>query len=96
MIKLPENISTLKTSKDKQFKGYWSQSNLAQQYIKSLYPQAEVTSKSQDKITGEMEITVTRKDAKSEKIHSKLGGDGPFGAFSAEKAMKKLVNFIEN
>ncbi|CAD8095034.1 unnamed protein product [Paramecium sonneborni] len=43
-----------------------------------------------------MEITITRKDGKSEKIHSKLGGDGPFGAFSAEKAMKKLVNFIEN
>lgn len=42
-----------------------------------------------------MEITVTRKDGKSEKVHSKLGGDGPFGAQSAEKALKKLVAFVE-
>lgn len=61
-----------------------------------LYPNAEVTGAASKGVTGEMEITVTKKDGSSQKVHSKLGGDGPFNQASAEGALMKLIQFVEN
>ncbi|CAD8081642.1 unnamed protein product [Paramecium primaurelia] len=42
-----------------------------------------------------MEITVTKNDGTSLVVHSKLNGDGPFNNQSAQKALEKLVAFVE-
>lgn len=42
-----------------------------------------------------MEITITRKDGKSEKVHSKLNGDGAFNQNTGLKSLQKLIAFVE-
>ncbi|KAM3129691.1 hypothetical protein pb186bvf_018204 [Paramecium bursaria] len=48
----------------------------------------QVKGEATKQVTGEMEITVTRKDGQKQVVHSKKGGDGVFSQQNAAGVMK--------
>ena len=63
--------------------------------IKQQYPSAKVEGKSVGGRTGCFEVTITKPDGNSKKIHSKLAGEG-FVTYDNVKAfMGKLEAFLK-
>jgi selT/selW/selH-like putative selenoprotein len=66
----------------------------AQKAVTNKYPSAKVIGQPIGGRTGCFEITVTRADGKSKKIHSKLNGDGFVTPENVEVMMKNLEDYL--